>query len=150
MVLVSVLQNKREEKSMKLIVCIADNNGILFNNRRVSRDVVLCENVMQLLGEKTLYLDEYSAKLFEGYEGQICIRELKRGVIEEDAYYFFERGDLSELGEEIAECILYRWNRDYPADTFLDMKGEGFELIEQLEFAGKSHNRITREIWKRN
>lgn len=134
---------------MKLIVCIDDHNGILFNNRRVSRDAVLCENVMQLLKDNILYLDEYSSKLFESYADRICVKELQKGSIGAEEYYFFEKGDISALEEEIVECILYRWNRAYPADTFLDMKGEGYEMAEQMEFAGSSHSRITREIWRR-
>ena len=33
---------------MKLIVCLDDKNGMMFNKRRQSRDRVLIENVLEL------------------------------------------------------------------------------------------------------
>ena len=34
---------------MRVIVCVDDNGGMLFNHRRQSRDRVLCERVLQRL-----------------------------------------------------------------------------------------------------
>ena len=50
---------------MKLIVCLDDNNGMMFNKRRQSRDRVLVENVVELCKSEKLYTNEYSAKLQE-------------------------------------------------------------------------------------
>lgn len=33
---------------MRVIVCVDDNGGMLFNHRRQSRDRVLCERVLQM------------------------------------------------------------------------------------------------------
>ena len=40
---------------MKLIVCLDDNKGMMFNNRRQSRDRVLIENVLELCKGEKLY-----------------------------------------------------------------------------------------------
>ena len=49
---------------MKLIVCLDDNKGMMFNNRRQSRVRVLIENVLELCKGEKLYTNEYSSKLF--------------------------------------------------------------------------------------
>ena len=37
---------------MRVIVCVDDNGGMLFNHRRQSRDRVLCERVLQMADER--------------------------------------------------------------------------------------------------
>ena len=115
---------------------MADNNGILFNNRRVSKDEAVLEDIVKNTPE--LILSDYSRKLFEGYN-----------VTESDnGYLFLESDDVDT--NCIYEVIAYKWNRDYPADTFFDIDVDKYSLVECSEFAGNSHERITKEIWKRN
>ena len=41
-------ENERKgNDSMKVIVCVDDNNGMMFNNRRQSRDRILIEDVVK-------------------------------------------------------------------------------------------------------
>ena len=50
---------------MKLIVCVDLNNGMLFNNRRLSRDRGLIEQIYSLVGENKLWITEFSKDLFD-------------------------------------------------------------------------------------
>lgn len=45
--------------------------------------------------------------------------------------------------------IVYRWNRTYPADLFLTLPLEQWTLVRQEEFAGSSHQNITKEVYTR-
>ena len=60
-----------------------------------------------------------------------------------------ETDDLAQA--ELDELVIYRWNRRYPADRRLRFlpQERGMVLIERTEFAGYSHERITREIWRK-
>ncbi|MFR3321262.1 MAG: hypothetical protein ACLTSZ_09105 [Lachnospiraceae bacterium] len=45
------------------------------------------------------------------------------------------------MRREIQEVICYRWNRRYPSDVKLDLPLEGWNVMEETEFAGKSHEK---------
>ena len=49
---------------MKLIVCVDDCGGVLFNRRRVSSDRLVITDIMAYVGESRLLASEYSMKLF--------------------------------------------------------------------------------------
>ena len=119
---------------MKLIVCVAENQGILFNKRRVSRDEALIKDIISSV--PSLKMAEYSKPLFSNYE-------YKEG----DDYFFVEE-EYSNLND-VDEIIMYKWNRDYPSDTFFNIDESVFNLSSRNDFTGKSHERITKEIWKR-
>ncbi len=51
---------------MIVIVCIGDNGGMMFNNRRQSRDAKLTEKIIEITKGSKLWLDKYSSELFEG------------------------------------------------------------------------------------
>ena len=61
---------------------------------------------------------------------------------------------VGELRPDAADrLILFRWNRTYPADMLFDQKaffsGGNWELVSQEEFPGKSHEKITMEVYQR-
>ena len=60
---------------MKIILCLDDNNGMLFNNRRQSRDRVLVEDIINNLQGEKLNIFEFSKALFEDFSDKICIAE---------------------------------------------------------------------------
>lgn len=128
---------------MKLIVCLDDKNGMLFNKRRQSRDKILIENVLELCKGERLYTNDYSSTLFPENSVVICenMNEIKNG------YIFAENFTVNE--EKIDEVIVYKWNRVYPADTFFNISLDKWNLTETTEFAGSSHEKITREIYVR-
>lgn len=128
---------------MKLIVCLDDNNGMMFNKRRQSRDKVLVENVLELCNDKKLYTNEYSVKLFP--ENSVEVIEDFSKI--EDGYCFAENFTVNE--EYVEEIIVYKWNRLYPADTYFNIEPEKWNLVETVEIEGSSHEKITRERYVR-
>lgn len=128
---------------MKLIVCLDDKNGMLFNKRRQSRDKILIENVLEICKGERLYTNDYSSTLFPENSVFICenMNEIKNG------YIFAENFTVNE--EKIDEVIVYKWNRVYPADTFFNISLDKWNLTETIDFAGSSHEKITREIYVR-
>ena len=128
---------------MKLIICLDDNNGMMFNKRRQSRDRVLVENVLEFCKGEKLYTNEYSAKLFP--ENTVEMFESIDNI--EDGYCFAENFTVNE--EYVEEIIVYKWNRLYPADTYFNIEPEKWNLVETVEFEGSSHEKITRERYVR-
>ena len=53
---------------MKVISIVDDDYGIMFNNRRVSKDSVLNEHIIKMLDGGKLWLSLYSKQLFCDYE----------------------------------------------------------------------------------
>lgn len=125
---------------MKLIVCLDDNNGMMFNKRRQSRDKILTENVLEICKGEKLYTNEYSAKLFPENTVEICGNP-------ENGYCFAENFIVDE--EYVDEIIVYKWNRLYPADTYFYIDLENWNLTETVDFEGSSHEKITRERYVR-
>ena len=128
---------------MKLIVCLDDNNGMMFNKRRQSRDRVLIENVLEFCKGEKLYTNEYSAKLFPEKTVEIFENVEQIGI----SFCFAEDFTVNE--EYVDEIIVYKWNRLYPADTYFNINLENWSLIESVDFEGSSHEKITREIYGR-
>lgn len=128
---------------MKLIVCLDDKNGMLFNKRRQSRDKILIENVLELCKGEQLYTNEYSAALFPEKSVEVCENadEIKNGFV------FAENFMVDE--DKIQEIIIYKWNRVYPADTFFNISLDSWRLAETVDFVGSSHEKITRERYVR-
>ena len=129
--------------TMKLIVCLDDNNGMMFNKRRQSRDRVLIENALELCKGEKLYINEYSAKLFP--ENTVEMFE----NIEQIGNSFCFAEDFNVNEEYVDEIIVYKWNRLYPADTYFNIDLKNWSLIESVNFEGSSHEKITREIYRR-
>ena len=50
---------------MILIVCVDDNKGMMFNHRRQSQDRVLRRHILDRVGDAKLWMNGYSAKMFE-------------------------------------------------------------------------------------
>ena len=50
---------------MIAIVCIDDNGGMMFNNRRQSRDGILIEKITEITRGSKLWINKYSNSLFE-------------------------------------------------------------------------------------
>ena len=128
---------------MKLIVCLDDKNGMLFNKRRQSRDKILIENVLELCKGEKLYTNEYSSKLFP--ENSVEVFDSIENVGNE--YCFAENFTVNE--EDIEKIIVYKWNRLYPADTYFNIDLAGWNLTETVDFEGSSHEKITRKIYVR-
>ena len=131
---------------MQVIITVENRNGMLFNHRRVSRDQKVSERILAYCKEKKLWMNAYSAKLFES-NPQICVSETF--LEQKDAICFVEDQDVTPYLPEIDTIILFHWNRDYPADLFFTVDLSEWNRIHQEEFAGKSHEKITMEVYKK-
>ena len=123
---------------MVLIVCLDDSNGMMFNNRRQSKDCEIRKNMLSMIGESKLWMSEYSKGQFEE-EFNYC------DDINEADYVFVENfKDISSVDFE--KIIVYRWNRKYPSDMVFDLKNR--QLVSSEEFKGNSHDKITKEVYQ--
>lgn len=50
---------------MIAIVTIDDNNGMMFNKRRQSKDIRLIERILDIAGTNRIWVSEYSSQLFD-------------------------------------------------------------------------------------
>ena len=133
---------------MTLYFCLDDRGGMLFNHRRQSRDAAVLEDIRShITGD--LWVDPMSAKLME--RAQIPYTYAPEEITEplENIHFFVEArqpGDWIGLADAV---VLYRWNRHYPGDLYFDadLTAMGFVLQETVDFPGKSHENITREVY---
>lgn len=133
---------------MRAVICVDDDFGRLFADRRQSRDRRLCEDISKTVGDGTLYIEKYSEPLFSELCRKICVCE--EPPKEENAFFFFEKTDPNGYGEFVSEWIVYHWNRLYPSDEkFSKELLVGFRLVSTSEFEGTSHKRITKEVYVR-
>ncbi len=136
---------------MKIIVCIDERFGMLFFGKRLSRDSVLLNDMKEHIGEGRLYCHPYSEKLLGSAEIKYKSRENFLDKAKSDDYCFVENMHIRAYMDEVSELVIYNWNRHYPSDMQLDIiPGTfGLKLAEKRDFAGSSHERITKEIYRK-
>lgn len=132
---------------MNIIICLDDNNGMMFNRRRQSRDQEVIKDIVKLTGNGRLWVTEYSAKLFSDIEVQISSEPWK--TAESKEYCFIEEIDPVKILEKTERIVVYKWNRVYPADVKCSIDFTELQFIEETEFPGCSHEKITRQIYKK-
>ncbi len=141
---------------MTLIACIDIRLGLSFLGKRQSRDRVVYADIVRLLGKKRLFIGEYSRALFE--DAKISLAENSIYVTKnplanlncEDAV-FLEACVDNEAVLSADRLILYCWNRHYPSDRRLEKSliEDNFVLENCFDFAGNSHEKLTRYTLKR-
>ena len=131
---------------MTLIFCIDERCGIAFNGRRQSRDAAVCEDIVLALEGLHIEMSKYSSALFEGLT-DITVTDTPSG----DNAYFCELCDPTPLAHRADTLIIYKWNRIYPSDVkFTKAPASlGFTLCESTDIVGHSHERITKEIYRK-
>ena len=130
---------------MKIVVCIDKSNGMLFNGRRQSQDSVLREKLLGLIGENKLFVNAYTAKQFEDTRQLQVSEDFLQQAGPED-FCFIENVAVPEADE----IYLFRWNRDYPADTYFELELKpGYRKVKTEDFVGSSHKKITLDIYKK-
>lgn len=134
---------------MILIVCLDDQNGMLFNKRRQSMDKGVRERIIDLCGQRPLWMNSYSAGQFAEILPNFQIAEdfLDRAGI--GAYCFIEDGDVTAISDRVEGVVIFRWNRRYPADVKFPVTlfCDRWRLHHTEDFAGSSHERITQEVY---
>ena len=65
-------------------------------------------------------------------------------------FCFVENVSLKPFAGRMKRVIVYRWNRVYPADRFLDLPLEDpvWKKTRREEFPGYSHPKITKEVYE--
>ena len=135
---------------MIVIVCVDNNLGMMFNNRRQSRDIEVVKKIIEFTKGSSLWMNKYSYELFEELD---CNRiNIDSGFLSETAngeYCFVENIDLESYEKWVEKIIVFRWNTVYPSDHELDIDLGSWQLLESSEFVGKSHEKITMEVYSK-
>ena len=132
---------------MKLIVCIDEKKGMLFNNRRQSRDSKVVERIIEITKDKNLWITNFSKNLFLNYNVNIEDNFLDK--IGEEDYIFLENVELEKVIDKVSEIIIFNWNRHYPADMYFTIPLDNFVNVSEKEFVGTSHEKITEVVYER-
>ena len=103
---------------MNVIICIDENQGMLFNKRRQSKDIKVIEDIASLT--KELWISPFSEKLFidEKVKTNLVIQVRDNAISHavEGSYCFVENEKLIPYQDKIEQLIVYKWNRSYPSD----------------------------------
>lgn len=137
---------------MNIIICLDDNNGMMFNKRRQSQDRILRADLKEFIKDKDLYMNNYSYKLYKDIDnGNIKVSENFLEQCTENSFCLVEDKLLNNYINKINNIIIYKWNRIYPSDLYFDINliSNSWELLETKEFEGSSHEKITRIIYRR-
>lgn len=133
---------------MKLIVCLDDRNGMLFAGRRQSRDKVVCDKITELSSSVKLWMNAYSAQLFDPKPANLCVDNTFWEHAGKDDFCFAENMDMDGWETKTDKIVVFRWNRHYPADVYYpDLRNWICTHSEDLQ--GYSHEKITMEVYER-
>ena len=134
---------------MKIIVCLDNADGMLFNRRRQSKDAAVCGDILALSADSLLWMNGYSAGQFATTGNNVVTDEAFLEKAKEQDYCFVENADVSAYADQVSRVIIYRWNRDYPADVHFptELFCHRWKPVSRDEFAGNSHETITREVY---
>lgn len=127
---------------MTVILWAGKNGEMMFNRRRCSRDGEVISDILTMYESSEICVSPYSASLFEGARVISGVAEAEGGVL------FLEDLPLAPALEQARKVIVYRFDRTYPADVRLTIP-QDFCMTGSREFAGFSHEIITREVYER-
>lgn len=137
---------------MNIIVCVDNAGGIGFNYRRQSTDSVVRERILGLTKGSRLWMSHYSVSQFDiSTAPQINKDDAFFSKVAPGEFCFLECQTVGDYTPWAESLFIFRWNRDYPADTFFDIdytKPE-WRLRSREEFKGSSHNKNTLEVYER-
>lgn len=137
---------------MNIITCLDDKNGMMFFNKRQSQDKIVRENIKELVANTTLYMNEYSYKLYKDIDnGNIKVCDSFLDKCEDNSFCLVENKFLNAYIDKINTIVIYKWNRTYPANMYfdIDINSGLWSLSSQEEFQGSSHEKITKEFYRR-
>jgi hypothetical protein len=134
---------------MVLIVCVDDSGGMMFNGRRQSQDRILRARILRDVRGRRLWMNAYSAGQFDLDSDAVTVAEDFLARAGSGEFCFVENVPTAPYLARVESIILYRWNRKYPADFYFDIPlyEQNWRLIETEDFAGSSHEKITREVY---
>lgn len=152
---------------MNIIVCVDKDLGMMFNNRRQSRDKILIKHILEFIKNENakIYINNFSKELFleylDEYKEQIIVDDnfLEKAFNEEinnssnsnnqnKNYCFVENNSIKKYEDKINNLIIYDWDKAYPKDKYLDIDLNKFKLYESKDLVGNSHEKIIEKIYK--
>lgn len=135
---------------MIIIACVDDDLGMMFNHRRQSQDQLLRERIAKLTTGSKLWMNHYSQRQFSTMDiEQLNTDEAFLNEAANGDYCFVENVDLLPYEKWIEKIILFRWNRKYPSDKKFDIPMNGWQITSSTDFVGKSHEKITEEVYSK-
>ena len=111
----------------------------MFNNRRLSSDKCITDDIEKFAKTNRVIVTPYSHKLFSE----------RSNVIVNNDYCFVEDSDINKCLSKVTEIIMFKWNRDYPYDKTLSMNLDNWKLVSHADFAGNSHEKISKDVFLR-
>lgn len=134
---------------MKIIIAVDDDNGLLFNHRRQSKDSEMRKEIISICKNKTLWMNDYTSKQFDQIPENVKVSDTFLEDAGKDDYCFVEDREILPYAEKTDTLILFHWNRRYPSDLKLDFIPTEHQMIllDTREFQGSSHDKITMEVW---
>lgn len=131
-----------------LAVCVCEGFGMVFNNRRVSRDRAVCQDMLDLCNGGCLHVSANTLLLFDGLDtGKVSVKNMDEDVNADGTHLYFVENPQKIPGIKWDKVVIYNWNRKYPFDKKLEINMDEFNLIDEVEFKGNSHEKITRQIF---
>ena len=127
---------------MTLILWAGKNGEMMFNRRRCSSDRDVIADILAMYDPSEICVSAYSSSLFDGAKVISDLSEAEWGVL------FLEGFSLDAALAQARKLIVYRFDRVYPADVRLTIPKD-FRMTENREFAGFSHEKITREVYEK-
>jgi hypothetical protein len=110
--------------------------------------VQVTNRILQWTDGGKLWIHPFSEKLFvDNRPEQLQVEEDFLERAGEGEWCFVECSALQPVEEKIEKLVVFRWNRQYPADQHLDLSLAGWKLQQTEDFPGKSHEKITEEVY---
>lgn len=135
---------------MNVIMCLDDKNGMLFNKRRQSSDSELRNKIFEYINDNKLFMNDYSKKQFTDFKKEIFVSDSFLLEADSNDFCFVENTDITNFVDSVETFIIFRWNRVYPSDVKFNIELlKTFTKVENLDFKGNSHDKITMEVFKR-
>ena len=137
---------------MKVIVCVDKEYGMMFNNRRQSRDREVIHDIIHNI-EGVLWIGEYSKELFVDFleckDNSIEIRvdDDMLNKAKDEEWCFIEDILLTGYEDYVSEVIMYNWNKLYPADRYMDIDMQSYNMIDSKAIKGFSHDVILKNVY---
>ena len=120
---------------------------MMFNNRRQTRDRVVLQKIKDIVKDDYLYINDYSISLFKEIDIKTKIEDILKYA--NNGYYFIENVAPKCFEKDAHKIILFCWSKTYPADSFFNISLDNYDLENEEEFKGYSHEKIIMRIYNR-
>lgn len=147
-IMITINTREVSMKNITVAICLDDKGGMTIFGKRQSRDRVLISELCDSV-DGIIYISEFSKALFAPHEDRYRVSDDPLTECPDGGVCFIEDLALMPHLSEIETLLLYKWNRVYPSDKRIDIPLDGFRVIEEHEFTGSSHDKITKLTMRR-